>query len=125
MENVVVILNVEQQEQVKKLALPVFREIEKLLQDIKNQKTYTNIKEAVADLNKTMFCYKDNKPTWNVADIQKALNKLIHSIPLSKRALIPYGDLQKYLKTFNGPDLLDKIKQAFNNIGKGTKLRVF
>lgn len=124
------ILNIEQQKQVKELAEPAFIAVEKLLVVMKANRdysTYDNVQKATLELNKLLFCAKDNKPTWNLEDIKKALEKLIHSVPRISRSFVPYKELQKYLEEADKPmariapkiSFLDQIKQKFGfNIKK-------
>lgn len=128
-----IISNKEQQEKVIKLALPVFNNVENLLCIFNangNKRIYRRVKNAVLDLNKLMFPYRDNVPTWNLQDMQNALRKIINGMPNKYQDDIKYEELQDYLELLNGPvitktDFVDKLKQLFNNIGKNAKLRVF
>ena len=128
-----IISNKEHQEKVKALSLPVFDSVEKLMCVFKangDKNIYNNVQNAVMELNKSIFVYKNNKPTWNVQDIQNALYRLINSMPRIYRADVKYQELQDYLELLNGPVItktgfVDKLKQLFNNIGKNAKLRVF
>jgi len=125
------ILNIEQQKQVKELAEPVFVAVEKLLVVMKANKdysTYDNVQKATIELNKLLFCSKDNKPTWLLEDIKKTLEKLVHSVPRISRSFVPYKELQDYLEKADKPmaritpkiSFLDQIKQKF---GFGIKKR--
>ena len=128
-----IISNKEHQEKVKALSLPVFDSVEKLMRVFKangDKNIYNNVQNGVMELNKSIFVYQDNKPTWDVRDIQNALHRLINSMPRIYRADVKYQELQDYLELFNGPVItktgfVDKLKQLFNNIAKNAKLRVF
>ncbi len=128
-----IISNKEHQEKVIKLALPVFNNVENLLCIFNangNKRIYRRVKNAVLDLNKLMFLYRDNVPTWNLQDMQNALRKIINGMPNKYQDDIKYEELQDYLELLNGPVItktgfVDKLKQLFNNIGKNARLRVF
>lgn len=120
----VIISNKQQQEHIKELALPVFAAVEKLLCVInanKDHSTYTNVQKATLDLNKTIFVFQGDRPTWDVESISKALHKLIQSVPRISRNYIPYQELENYLNMLSRPiarmnttiSFLDKIKQKF------------
>ena len=119
-----IVSNKEHQEHIKELALPVFAAVEKLLCVInanKDHSTYANVQKAALDLNKTIFVFKRDRPTWDVESISKALHKLIQSVPRISRNYIPYQELENYLNTLSRPiarmnttiSFLDKIKQKF------------
>ena len=123
-----IISNKEQQEKIKQLALPVLNNVEKLLCVFKangDKRIYKNVQQAVIELNKTMFLYYDNVPSWELDNIRNSLNKIINSMPNKYRDDIKYEEFQKYLELLAYPvvkiGFFDKIKQAFNNI----KLRMF
>ena len=126
-----IVSNKEYQEKIKGFALPVFDTVEKLMHVFKangDKNVYNNVQNAVMELNKAIFIYQDNKPTWNVQDIQNALHKLIQSVPRISRNYIPYQELENYLNMLSRPiarmnttiSFLDKIKQKFG-FGKKTR----
>lgn len=126
-----IVSNKKQQEHIKELAMPVFAAVEKLLCVInanKDHSTYTNIQKATLDLNKTIFVFHGEMPTWKLDDIKRALHKLIQSVPRISRNYIPYQELESYLDTLDGPiarmnttiSFLDKIKQKFG-FGKNSR----
>ena len=115
-----IISNPKQQKQIKELSVPVFAAVEKLMHVWNNNKdttTYANVKKAVLELNSTIFCYKDNVPTWELYEIQKALNKLIRCIPRMSRAFVPYKEMEEYLCSIDRPEtnlgFIDKLRQVF------------
>ena len=123
-----IISNKEQQEKIKQLALPVLNNVEKLLCVFKangDKRIYKNVQQAVIELNKTMFLYYDNVPSWELDNIRNSLNKIINSMPNKYRDDIKYEEFQKHLELLAYPvvktGFFDKIKQAFNNV----KLRMF
>lgn len=126
------VLNKEQQDHVKELVIPVFVGVEKLMHVFQangDTTIYNNVQKAVLELNKALFLYRDNVPLWKLDDIRQALHKLIHSMPRLYRADVPYKELDDYLELLDQPVIktgfVEKIKQALNNIGKNTKLRMF
>lgn len=127
-----IISNKQQQEKIKQLALPVFDGAEKVLGVLKangDKSVYDNVLNAVLNLNKVMFLYRENIPTWDLQEIQTALHKLVHSMSRIYRANVPYKELQNYLDLLDQPaiktDVFDKVKQVFVNISKNAKLRGF
>jgi hypothetical protein len=122
------VLNKKQQEQVKELAAPLFVGVEKLMRVFKengDKTVYANVHKAVIELNKAMFVYRDNVPSWKLDDIRQALHKLIHSMPRLYRADAKYKELYDYLELLDQPIIktgfIDKIKQAVANIRKNTR----
>ena len=117
-----IISNKQQQEHIKELALPIFAAVEKLLCVInanKDHATYANVQKATLDLNKTIFVFQGSAPSWDLDSINKALRKLIQSVPRMSRNCIPYQELENYLNTLDNLiahtnttiSFLDKIKQ--------------